>query len=147
MRPARLAARCLELLGPLAGPVAVHAPARPRVAAALAAGATVARDGVRPAAAVVVFLGAPVDVEARLTTLRRVHAALASGAPLVVVDHNQPRTWGRRMVAAVALALRGHPPRRARHPSARELQAAGFTVARLRLADGERVQLILATHP
>ena len=35
-------------------------------------------------------------------------------------------------------------PARARYPAAQEAQAAGFEVARLRLADGERIQLVMA---
>jgi hypothetical protein len=59
------------------------------------------------------------------------------------IDHNQPRLAWRRVVA-VALALRGLGPGRARHPVAREIRDHGFTIECLRLDDGERVQLVLA---
>jgi hypothetical protein len=39
---------------------------------------------------------------------------------------------------------RGLRPSRARYPAARELAALGFAVERLRLACGERVQLVVA---
>ena len=145
MTAARLAARCLALLGPPAGPVAIHAPAHPRLAGALAARVPAARDGTPPAAAVVVFYGEPAAADARQLLLSTIHATLPCGAPVVVVDHNQPRTLARRALAALTLALTGTPPSRARYPAARELLAAGFPVARLHLAAGERLQLIL-TH-
>jgi hypothetical protein len=66
------------------------------------------------------------------------------GGALVVVDHNQPRACWRRVVGTALLAARGIPPARARHPVAREVAAHGFAVERLRLAAGERVQLVLA---
>jgi hypothetical protein len=44
----------------------------------------------------------------------------------------------------LALAARGLGPERARHPVAREVHGAKFAVERLRLEDGERVQLVLA---
>jgi hypothetical protein len=81
-----------------------------------------------------------------LTELRRV---LARDGQLVVVDHNRPR--GR--IAALAALLRTPAPagaspqarwRRLAHPVAREAQAAGFVVESLRLAAGERVQVVSA---
>ncbi|HEY2386697.1 MAG TPA: hypothetical protein VGK30_07025 [Candidatus Binatia bacterium] len=68
---------------------------------------------------------------------------------LVAVDHNRPR---RRGAALLALATAPHPPgatpasrwRRLAHPTAREIHAAGFTIERLRLAAGERVQVVWA---
>ena len=71
-------------------------------------------------------------------------ARLASGAPVVVVDHNQPRSLALRALGVLALAARGLPPERARHPVAREVNGHGFTIERLRLEDGERVQILLA---
>lgn len=142
MSPARLAARSLALLGPVAGPVTVHAPAR--LATALAAGVAPARNGVAPAAAVVAFLGDDAGPEVRGRVLHDLQAVLPCGAPLVVIDHNQPRTLGRRVLGALRLALGGLRPSRARYPVAREVLAAGFAVTRLDLAAGERVQLVLA---
>ena len=142
MTPARLAARCVELLGRVDGPVAVTAP--PRVTRAFEARVAVANGDGAVAGAVCVLLGARVDPAARAATWRTIAARLAAGAPLVVVDHNQPRVAWRRVAGAIALALRGFAPSRARHPVAREVRDHGFTIERLRLADGERVQLVLA---
>jgi hypothetical protein len=139
---AALAARSLALLGPVGGPVAVHAPAR--LASALAARAVVADDGMVPAGAVIAFVGEAADADARVRALRAVHAALPVGAPLVVVDHNQPRDVARRVVATLRLALLRLPPSRARYPVAREVLAEGFAVARLELVAGERLQIVLA---
>jgi len=139
---ARLAARCVELLDGVGGPIAVSAP--PDVAAALASRVTVAKDDVPIAGAVCVLLGSPVDPAARAATWTRLAARLAAEAPLVVVDHNQPRTLARRALGVLALAARGLPPERARHPVAREVNGHGFTIERLRLEDGERVQILLA---
>jgi hypothetical protein len=141
---ARLAARCLELLGPVGGPVVVVAPADSRLAAAVRRGVRAARDGERPVGAVVVFLGAPARPAERQSALRTLARALFPGAPLVLVDHNQPRTWWRRAVGRPRLLLARLGAARARYPAARELAAIGFTVERLRLACGERVQLVVA---
>jgi len=138
--PARLAAQALELLGPVDGPVAVLGP--DALVRAVAKLATVATDD--GAAAIVCFIGTPLDVLTRQAQLATLRARLVSGAPLVLVDHNQPRTWPRRFVAAACLVLRGLRPARARHPAARELQALGLRVERLRFAAGERLQLVLA---
>jgi hypothetical protein len=136
---ARLAARCVELLGPVEGPVDLAAAGA--LAAALAARVRVARDGAAAAAAVCDFRD--VLERDRLAGLAAVAARLPAGAPLVVVDHNQPRDWWRRGVGAALLVARGLPPARARHPVAREVQAEGFAVERLCLADGERIQLVV----
>jgi hypothetical protein len=141
---ARLAARCLALLGPVGGPVAVVAPAGSRLAAAVRSGVRAARDAEQPVGAVVVFLGAPAQPVERQSALRALARTLAPGAPLVLVDHNQPRTWWRRAVALPHLLLARLAAARARYPAARELAAIGFTIERLRLACGERVQLVLA---
>jgi len=103
-----------------------------------------ARDGERPAGAVVVFLGAPARPAERQSALRTLARALAPGALLLLVDHNQPRAWWRRGVALPRLLLARLEAARARYPAARELAAIGFTVECLRLACGERVQLVLA---
>lgn len=142
MTAERLAARCLDLLGPLDGPIAVVAP--PRVRAALARRVGLAQEGSTAHGAVCVFLGEPADPDARQARLDALGARLASGAPLVVADHNQPRAWWRRLLGTIWLAARGLPPRRARHPVAREVHGRGFEVVRLGLAAGERVQLVLA---
>ena len=144
MNPARLAARCVQLLGPAPGPVAVAAPRARRLAAALAARVRLAEAADVPAAAVVAFVGATADPAARQRLLAALGARLPVGGALVLVDHNQPRTWWRRVIALVPLAAAGLRPERARYPAARELAALGFTVERLRLACGERVQLVLA---
>lgn len=138
----RLAADCLRLLATPPADVAVTAPHDRALAAALqASGAAASLDVAR--AAVVSFRGAAGDPAARGTCLDVVRSQLPPGAPLVVVDHNQPRTWPLRLVAVAALALRGQGPARARHPTARELAATGWTVVSLRLACGERAQLVL----
>ena len=144
MTPARLAARTLALLGPVAGPVAIVAPRPPGLAAALAAAVRVARDGEPPAAAVVGFLQTTACPGERQALLRSLQARLPAGAPLVLVDHNQPRAWWRRVLAAPHLAVSALGPARARYPAARELAALGFGVERLWLACGERVQLVAA---
>ena len=141
MTAARLAARCVELLDGVGGPIAVSAP--PDVVDALAARVAVARDGA-VAGAVCVLLGTRVGESARAAAWDALAARLASGAPVVVVDHNQPRTLARRALGMLALAARGLPPERARYPVAREVNAHGFTIERLRLEDGERVQIVLA---
>jgi hypothetical protein len=96
------------------------------------------------AAALVSFVGARTPPELRRRTLDAVRGRLSAGAPLVLIDHNQPRQWWRRPLAALLLTVRGMPPSRARYPAARELDGVGFRVQSLRLADGERVQVVLA---
>jgi len=142
VRAARLAARCVELLDGIVGPIAVSAP--PDVTGALATRVTVAGENGPIAGAVCVLLGKAVDEAARARTWTGLAARLAADAPLVVVDHNQPRAAWRRAVGALALLLTGQGPARARHPTAREVWAHGFTVQRMRFDDGERVQLVLA---
>jgi hypothetical protein len=142
--PAGLAARATALLGPPAGPVAVVAPGAARLAAALAARLRPAAGTDVPAAAVVAFLGQvarPAERQALLSALRR---RLPPGAPLVLIDHNQPRARWRRAVGWLRLGAARLPAARARYPAARELAALGFAVDRLRLTCGERVQLVLA---
>ena len=94
--------------------------------------------------AVVVFLGAAPGPAKRQAALRAVERRLPPGAPLVLVDHNQPRALWRRALAVLQLAVRGLPAARARYPAARELGALGFAVERLWLDGGERVQLVRA---
>jgi hypothetical protein len=76
--------------------------------------------------------------------LETVARRLPAGAPLVLVDHNQPRAVWRRLVALPWLLAAGLGPARARYPAARELRDAGFGVERLRLEDGERMQIVVA---
>jgi hypothetical protein len=144
VRPARLAAHCLALLDARAGPIAVAGPRADRLHAALAELVPVAGERDVPAAAVVAFLGAPAMPAERQAMLRALGARLECGAPLVLVDHNQPRSGWRRLVGMVTLAAAGLSPARARYPVARELAVIGFLVERLRLACGERIQLITA---
>jgi voltage-gated potassium channel Kch len=78
-------------------------------------------------------------------------AALAPASVLIVVDHNRPRDM-RAALAALAAEPRvpGSSPvecwRRLARPTAREVQAAGFRVEKLRLVAGERVQIVVATR-
>jgi len=139
---ARLAAHALRLLGPVAGPVAVTAPRRLR--AHLASRLVAARDGDVPVAALVAFLGSRARPAARQALLAAVRDRLPASAPVVLLDHGQPRALWRRVVGAAVLALRGLGPARARYPAARELAALGFAVERMCLACGERVQIVLA---
>ena len=139
-----VAATCATLLAGVDGPVRVDGPGGAALAPALAPRLRVVGGGAPAAAAVVSFLGAPVVAAQRAALLDAVRAALPAGAPLVVVDHNQPRTWARRLIGAALLVARGMAPSRARHPTARELAGRGFAVERLRLAAGERVQLVVA---
>ncbi len=142
MTAARLAARCVELLGAVEGPVAVMAPSR--VTAEIAARVDVASGNGAAGGAVCVFLGERLDTTSRGATLEALAACMRRGAFLVVADHNQPRGRWRRLVALLVLALHGHGPARARHLVAREMHHHGFAIERLRLEDGERVQLVLA---
>ncbi len=143
MNAARLAARCLTLLGSTVGPVAVVGPPVPRLAAALASRVPLAAEGESAAAAVVTFLGTAASPAERQGLLRALQRRLPAGAPLVLLDHSQPRAWWRRALAVLLLAASGVGPARARYPAARELAALGFAVERLELMCGERVQLVV----
>jgi hypothetical protein len=144
--PAGLAARAIELLGCPDGPVAICCPNAPSLAAALGARVRQVGDDEPAAGGVVVFLGLDGGPMRRQPLLHALARRLAPGAPVVLVDHNEPRTWWRRVLARLALAGRGRRPRRGRYPAARELAALGFTVRALRLAAGERVQLVVALN-
>jgi SAM-dependent methyltransferase len=95
------------------------------------------------------FLGDPSPPAVRRALLAELARVLAPAGTLVVVDHNRPR---RRLAAIAAVAMSPRPPgatpaaawRRLGYPVAREAHAAGFVVDRLRLAAGERVQVISA---
>ena len=113
MTPARLAARCVELLGTVDGPVAVVAPRG--VVAAVGERVRVAGADDGASAAVCVFLGEPIDRAARAATVQGLAARLAAGAPLVVVDHNQPRPRWRRL-AGIGVAGAARPGTGARAP-------------------------------
>jgi len=139
---ARLAAQCVEMLGRLDGPVDVRGSAA--LARALAAALPPGRDGDVPVAAVCDFRDEPREHAPWAARLALLAARLPAGAVLVVVDHNQPRTWWRRALGMLVLGARGFPPMRARYPTAREIAARGFEVERLRLLDGERLQLVRA---
>lgn len=140
-----LAARCLALLGPFDGPLAILGPRAARVTTALPADVPVAVTADEtPGAALVTFLGANDGPAARQALLAGLRRRLEPGAPLLVVDHNQPRSWWRRAVGVIGLVARGLPPSRARYPTARELAVLGLEVERLRLGCGERVQLVAA---
>jgi hypothetical protein len=140
--PARLAARCLELLGPVDGPIAVVGARRLR--SAIAARVSVADDGMAATGAVCAFVGLSADPAARRACLNLLTERLSSGAPVVLVDHNRPRRVAAQLVGVLALLARGRAPSRAAYPAARELRAEGFVIDRLRLAAGERIQLIRA---
>jgi SAM-dependent methyltransferase len=107
------------------------------------------REGGAPVAeaslgAVVLWLAvtrpAPATRAAVLAEARRV---LRPDGVLVVVDHNRPRTWWRRVRNMVWCALRGvDPVRRPAYPVSREVLAAGFDDVALRLACAEKIQLV-----
>ena len=95
------------------------------------------------------FVGCDLTAAEREATLRAAQRALAPNGVLFVIDHNRPR----RRLAAFGALLRsprvlGASPRsrwrRLAYPAAREVKAAGFAVDRMRLAAGERVQVIVA---
>ena len=136
----------MTYLGPKPCPGRIHI-TKPKQVSTAAKYRLVARLGTpagRPAGAIVVFVGAPAEPAGRQALLAGLRAELSPAAPLVLVDHNQPRRWCARALAALRLAAGGLPPARARYPAARELVALGFTVECLRLARGERLQLVRA---
>ena len=76
-------------------------------------------------------------------------AALVPERVLIVADHNRPRRMVDALRAIVARPLvPGSTPserwQRLARPTAREVQAAGFRVERLRLVAGERVQIVVS---
>lgn len=104
------------------------------------------------AATVVSLIGLDLAPEDRCRVFASLAAAGAPGTVLVVVDHNRPRSAAAALLALIA------PPwlqswstarrwRRLAQPTAREVQSAGFRVDRLRLAAGERVQIVVASRP
>ena len=108
----------------------------------------VLRGGSELPSLVLTFLGASPGPAERMAALTRIEAALASGGWLVVVDHNRPRRCLGALRALIGVPkVAGWSPaarwRRLAHPTAREVQAAGFGVECLRFAAGERVQLVI----
>ena len=144
MNAARLAARALELLGPHEGPIILEAPCAKRLAGAIAATSAIARSEDIPAAAVIAFLGTSASPSERQATIGRLRDRLPAGAPVVVIDHNQPRTPWQRALSLPSLLVSGLTPARARYPVAQELATHGFAIRSLRLANGERFQLVSA---
>jgi hypothetical protein len=142
--PRALGGSVVALLPPGGGAVAVAG------ADAAAWRTLLARTGFAPAAegpvaaAVVSFLGERGDAARRQALLERLATRLVATGRLVVVDHNRPRRVVARLRGLPALWRRGLGAARARYPTAREIAASGFAVERLRLAAGERVQLVVA---
>jgi hypothetical protein len=107
----------------------------------------------RPLSTVIVLslvgYAAPEAIRARVW--QELSDVLAAGEAVAVVDHNRPR---RRCAAVGALLASPWVPglwpqarwRRLAHPTAREMQRAGFVVDAMRFAAGERVQIVLATR-
>jgi hypothetical protein len=98
---------------------------------------------------VVSFVGVAADPARRRALLDAVVHHLTPDGRVVVLDHNRPR---RRAAALLAVLAAPRVPartpaarwRRLAYPTAREAQEVGLVVERLRLAAGERVQLVLA---
>jgi hypothetical protein len=137
---AGLAARCLAELGPVGGAIEIEGTGR--VARALARSVETAGP---PRAAVCVFVGDAASIDERRERLRRLGERLPAGAPLLAVDHNQPRAWWRRCIGHAVLAARGFAPSRGRRSVALDIHDVGFRVERLRLVAGERIQLVVAS--
>jgi hypothetical protein len=141
-----VAARVAALVGERRT-VVLSCPAAAGVAAALARAAIRVADHEPARAGVIVLLGTPADPAYRQRLVADTLRRLPASAPVVVVDHSQPRRTWPRLRAFAALLARGLPPSRGRYPAARELQALGLQVDRLELATAEAVQLILAHRP
>ena len=116
------------------------------------AGARITADAALPFAdasvgwLVLSFLGDASAGRRRAAVLADVARVTTRSATIVVVDHNRPR---RLLDALVAVVRQPRPPlvrawHRLAYPTARELRAAGFVVDRLRLAMGERIQVVVA---
>jgi SAM-dependent methyltransferase len=93
------------------------------------------------------LLGERGAAEVRAALLGELARVCAPGGVLVAVDHNRPRRrWAAlRAVVAAPRPAGGTPAarwRRLAYPTAREIRAAGFVIERLRLAAGERVQVV-----
>lgn len=142
--------RC-RLVADAAAPAGLVEPARAAPPALRTAVTTLSiRDGAL-AWVGVSFLGNASPAARRRALLAEAARVLAAAGTLVVVDHNRPR---RRLAAMVAVGAPPRPPggtpaaawRRLAWPTAREVRGAGLVVDRLRLAAGERVQVVFARH-
>jgi hypothetical protein len=86
-----------------------------------------------------------VSTSARRRLLARARELLRVGGALVVIDQSRPRTWWLRVRNAVWCVCRGRDPWwRPAYPTARDVDAAAFADVRLRLACGERIQIVCA---
>ena len=94
--------------------------------------------------ALVVWFAATSPAPARRAeVLAEARRVLRSDGVLIVVDHNRPRTWWRRLRNAIWCVRQGVDPlRRPAYPVAREVLAAGFEDVALRLACAEKIQLV-----
>lgn len=126
------------------GAVEVIAPGPTRLGRALRARCAKGPPGDALAAAVIAFLGQAADPAGRQAALVRTRDRLGASGTLIVIDHSQPRSPLLRVLGTLALAGWGLPPARARYPVAREVAALGFTIERLHLVTGERVQIVVA---
>jgi hypothetical protein len=135
----------LALLGPLDGPVVVAEPGAWWAARVRVAGLRTA-DLVEPtaAAALVSFVGARTPPALRRPHARRVARAAPVGAPLVLVDHNQPRQWWRRPLACCCCAVARLAPSGRGIPRRASSTHPAFGSSNCGWRDGERVQVVLA---
>jgi len=93
------------------------------------------------------LLGERGAAEVRAALLGELARVCAPGGVLVAVDHNRPRQrWAALRAVVAAPRPAGATPasrwRRLAYQTAREIRAAGFVIERLRLAAGERVQVV-----
>ena len=106
-------------------------------------------DDASQATVLVSFVGSALPAAERRRLLGDARRVLAPEGRLLVVDHNRPR---RRLAALAALVASPAPPggspgarwRRLAYTTAREVQDSGVVIEALRLAAGERVQLVIA---
>jgi hypothetical protein len=99
-------------------------------------------------AAVVWLVATRMPNAGRRLMLAELHRTLRIGGTLVVVDHNRPRSrWGRLRNFLWCILHGVGPSSRPAYPVAQEVQAAGFAAVSLRLAYGERIQIVRAARP
>jgi hypothetical protein len=99
-------------------------------------------------AAVLWMLGVRAVGEGRRRVLGELLTAIRPGGMIVVVDHNRPRRRWQRTRNRLWCLLRGIiRDARVSYPTAREVRAAGFEDVTLRLAFGERVQIVCGRRP